>query len=79
MMRGGERFFYLVDALGSTTALTRLDGSVANQYTYDAFGTTHPTGTVAEPVHLHRPARTTPDPASSCSPSGPTTRRSAGS
>ncbi|HEX4980968.1 MAG TPA: RHS repeat-associated core domain-containing protein, partial [Ilumatobacteraceae bacterium] len=49
MTRGTERFFYLVDALGSTTALTALDGTIANSYTYDAFGVEARTGTVPNP------------------------------
>lgn len=49
MTRGGERFFYLTDALGSTTALTTMTGATANTYTYDAFGTAAQTGSVENP------------------------------
>jgi RHS repeat-associated protein len=49
MTRAGARYFYLSDALGSTTALTRLDGTVANTYSYDAFGSVTRTGTVPNP------------------------------
>ena len=49
MTRGGQRYFYLTDAQGSTTALTTISGATANTYTYDAFGTAAQTGTVANP------------------------------
>jgi RHS repeat-associated protein len=50
MTRGGQRYFYLTDAQGSTTALTTITGAVANTYTYDAFGTAVQTGTVDNPL-----------------------------
>jgi RHS repeat-associated protein len=49
MARGGERYFYLTDALGSTTALTTSAGTTANSYAYGAFGKPVQTGTVANP------------------------------
>jgi RHS repeat-associated protein len=49
MSRGGEQYFYLTDALGSTTALTTSVGATANTYAYGAFGTTVRTGTVQNP------------------------------
>lgn len=36
--RGGERFFYHHDQLGSVTAMTGKDGAVAARFGYDAFG-----------------------------------------
>ncbi len=38
--RGGQTSFYLVDGLGSTTALTDASGNLTDTYTYDAFGET---------------------------------------
>ena len=49
MTRGGERYFYLTDALRSTRALTTSTGATANTYTYGAFGTALQTGSVANP------------------------------
>jgi RHS repeat-associated protein len=49
MTRGGQRYIYLTDAQGSTTALTTISGAVANTYTYDAFGTSVQVGNVANP------------------------------
>jgi RHS repeat-associated protein len=47
MTRGGQRYFYLTDAQGSTTALTTISGAVANTYKYDAFGRSVQLGSVA--------------------------------
>jgi RHS repeat-associated protein len=44
---GGE--FYLVDALGSSIALTGPTGSVHTEYTYDPFGKANITGTATNP------------------------------
>jgi RHS repeat-associated protein len=49
MNQAGQRYFYLSDAQGSTTALTTITGATANAYTYDAFGTSVQTGSVANP------------------------------
>ena len=49
MTRGGQRYFYLQDALGSTVALTDVGGSVVDTYAYGAFGAVTQTGTVANP------------------------------
>ncbi|MBI1928691.1 hypothetical protein HYR99_31160 [Candidatus Poribacteria bacterium] len=38
MERGGQRFFYHADGLGSITDLTDSAGAVARAYVYDAFG-----------------------------------------
>ena len=49
MTRGGQRYFYLSDALGSTTVLTTAAGTTAGMYTYDAFGGSVQTGSVTNP------------------------------
>ncbi len=49
MTRGGQRYFYLTDALGSTMQLVTAGGAVANSYTYGAFGVPTQTGTVENP------------------------------
>ncbi|HEV8461998.1 MAG TPA: RHS repeat-associated core domain-containing protein, partial [Gaiellaceae bacterium] len=49
MTRGGQRYLYLTDAQGSTTALTTIGGVTANTYAYGAFGQTVQTGTVPNP------------------------------
>jgi RHS repeat-associated protein len=46
MTRNGQRYFYVTDALGSTTHLVDANGAVANTYVYGAFGTHVQTGTV---------------------------------
>jgi RHS repeat-associated protein len=50
MVRGGQRYFYLADAQGSTTALTTLAGATAATYTYTAFGAPTETGGLANPI-----------------------------
>ncbi|WP_416309800.1 RHS repeat domain-containing protein [Spirulina sp. 06S082] len=37
--RGGENYFYHVDGLGSTRALSNEGGNLTDTYTYDAYGT----------------------------------------
>lgn len=49
MARGGHRYSYLVDGLGSTVALTDETGAVVERYAYDAFGNQTSTGSVANP------------------------------
>jgi len=49
MTRGGQRYFYLTDAQGSTIALTTISGAVANTYRYDAFGRSVKVESVANP------------------------------
>jgi len=50
MIRGGQRYFYLTDAQGSTTALTTTTGAVAATYNYSAFGIPVEHGTVTNPI-----------------------------
>jgi len=38
MEHGGQRYFHLADALGSTTALTTLSGAIAERNGYDSYG-----------------------------------------
>jgi len=38
MERGGQRYFQLADALGSTTALTTHSGTIAERTGYDSYG-----------------------------------------
>ncbi len=47
MVRGGQRSFYVQDALGSTVALTDAAGAVVVRYAYGAFGTATQTGAAA--------------------------------
>lgn len=47
--RGGQRYFHLVDGLGSVTAVTDQTGSVIARYTYDAFGNQQVTGSAVNP------------------------------
>jgi hypothetical protein len=49
LVRNGQRFFYLVDGLRSTAALTNMSGAVAASYRYQAFGTPLQTGSVENP------------------------------
>jgi YD repeat-containing protein len=78
MARGGERYFYLTDALGSTRALTTSAGTTANSYTYSAFGAARQTGTVANPFTFTAQVFIRPR-ACSSSPCGLTTRCSGAS
>jgi RHS repeat-associated protein len=49
MVRGGQPYYYLRDAVGSTTALVDGSGAVVNTYRYSAFGAQIVTGSVANP------------------------------
>ncbi len=55
MSRGGNVYYYVVDGLGSVTALTNVSGTVQNSYLYDAWGQLRTqSGSSREPIHLHR-------------------------
>jgi RHS repeat-associated protein len=48
--RGGENYFYHVDGLGSTRALSNEDGNLTDTYSYDAYGTLiNSSGTTVNP------------------------------
>ena len=49
MVRGGGRYYYLVDGQGSTSALTDATGTVVATYVYDSFGRPSVTGNVSNP------------------------------
>ena len=49
MVRGGQRYFYLVDGDRSTTALTDISGATAAGFAYQAFGTPLQIGSVTNP------------------------------
>src|SRR6266567_1267680 len=49
MVRGGQPYYYLRDAVGSTTALVDGSGTVVDTYRYSAFGAQIATGSVANP------------------------------
>jgi RHS repeat-associated protein len=49
MTRDGELYSYLIDALGSTTALTTSTGATAASYAFDAFGKVVKSGSVTNP------------------------------
>ena len=50
MVRGGQRYYYLLDGQGSVTGLTDAAGSLVATYRYDSFGRpTASTGAVANP------------------------------
>ncbi|MHB8173923.1 MAG: RHS repeat domain-containing protein, partial [Nitrospirota bacterium] len=50
MQRGGSVYYYHKDALGSITALTDVNGQVAQTYEYDSFGNiTNQTGNIENP------------------------------
>jgi len=49
MVRGGQRYFYLVDGLRSTTRLTDISGATAVSYRYEAFGTPLQDGSLENP------------------------------
>jgi RHS repeat-associated protein len=49
MARGGKRYSYLTDGLGSTLALADESGHVSQRYSYDAFGDPTPSGSLPNP------------------------------
>ncbi len=50
MERGGQKYWYHVDGLGSITVLTNNSGSVVQTYVYDSFGNINSqTGTLSNP------------------------------
>src|SRR5262249_40533304 len=52
MTRGGQRYFYLVDGQGSTTALADASGNVVQRYAYDSYGNAATTGSVVNPFQF---------------------------
>jgi RHS repeat-associated protein len=52
MSSGGQRYFYLTDRQGSTTALTNMSGSVAASYKYSVFGSVTESGSLGNPFTL---------------------------
>jgi RHS repeat-associated protein len=52
MTRGGQRYFNLVDGLGSTTALTDASGNVVQRYAYDSYGNVTGGGAVFDPFQF---------------------------
>ncbi len=53
MVRGGQRYFYLVEGEHSTTTLTNLSGAAVASYRYQAFGTPLRIGALENPFEYH--------------------------
>ncbi|MCM8813406.1 MAG: hypothetical protein NC924_05645 [Candidatus Omnitrophica bacterium] len=52
MYRNGQRYFYLLDGLGSVIALTDDSGAVVESYTYDAFGKPEQASGIGNPLRF---------------------------
>ncbi|MCM8813408.1 MAG: hypothetical protein NC924_05655 [Candidatus Omnitrophica bacterium] len=50
LYRNGQRYFYLLDGLGSVVALIDDSGAVVESYTYDAFGKPAQASTIGNPL-----------------------------
>jgi len=49
MFRAGATSYYQADGLGSVTSLTNATGALAQNYSFDSFGKTTPTGSLVNP------------------------------
>ncbi len=52
MERGGSKYFYHYDALGSVTEITNSAGTVVESYTYDVYGKPNAASTIGNPYQF---------------------------